>query len=407
MINKFEKIEESYDSGPDLVCLSHLRWDFVFQRPQHLMSRCARERRVFFVEEPVFEPGRRKAALDLKMDPCGVCIATPKLAENLKANQIHKAQRRLIDRLFVKCAIQDCILWYYTPMALPFTKHIDPLVTVYDCMDELSGFRGAPPEIRKNESDLLLRANVVFTGGLSLYEARAHQHPNIHPFPSSIDSLHFARARDLAEVPEDERIISRPRIGFAGVIDERMDLNLVSELARLHPEWNLVLIGPIVKLKPEELPKAANIHYLGSKSYEVLPAYMAGWDVAIMPFAHNDSTRYISPTKTPEYLAAGRRVISTSIRDVARIYGTKGLVAIADTVEDFAAEIKNMLNHRPDPAWLDRVDRFLSLSSWDSTWNSMMRLIQNSIGSGLEESDEKYSAPSTWERTVVEEMSDV
>jgi len=254
MIIEFEKTEETYDGGPDLVCLSHLRWNFVYQRPQHLMSRCARERRVFFVEEPIFESGRKKAALDLKMDPCGVCVATPRLAAGLEPRQVHHTLRRLIDRLFIKCAIQDCLLWYYTPMALPFTRHIDPLVVVYDCMDELSGFRGAHPEIRKNEAELLTRADVVFTGGLSLYEARAHQHPNIHPFPSSIDALHFAQARDILGIPEDEQKIPRPRIGFAGVIDERMDLNLVWELARLRPDWNIVLVGPVAKLNESELP---------------------------------------------------------------------------------------------------------------------------------------------------------
>ncbi len=403
MMNTYEKIEETYDGGPDLVCLSHLRWDFAYQRPQHLMSRCARERRVFFIEEPVFEAERKKSTIDMRMDPCGVCVAVPRLPVGLNPKQIDDSLRRLIDHFFQKCAIQDCILWYYTPMALSFTRHLEPILVVYDCMDELSGFRGAPPDMRAKEAELLSRADVVFTGGLSLYEAKAHQHPNIHPFPSSIDPLHFARARDITDIPADESSIPPPRLGFAGVIDERMDLPLVSELARMRPDWHIVLIGPVVKLQEEELPRQPNIHFLGSKPYEMLPSYMAGWDVALMPFAHNDSTRFISPTKTPEYLAAGRRVVSTSIRDVVRVYGVQGLVTIADTPTDFAESIETILEQKPNPAWLDRVDQFLSRNSWDSTWGSMMRILQSTLGSGAEESrrQKKLSEPPTWQGTIV------
>lgn len=403
MINRYERIEATFDGGPDVVCLSHLRWNFVYQRPQHLMSRCAREARVFFVEEPVFEAERKKASLDLRLDACGVAVATPRLPAGLSLGRIVESQRRLIDRMFAQCTIQDCILWYYTPMALPFTSHIDPLLVVYDCMDELSGFRGAPAELRENEAELLSRAGLVFAGGLSLYEAKARQHHNIHPFPSSIDTAHFARARTIQEIPADERTIPRPRIGFSGVIDERMDLRLVSEISRKRRDWHIVLVGPVAKLNEDELPKEPNIHYLGPKRYEQLPFYMAGWDVAIMPFAHNDSTRYISPTKTPEYLAAGRPVVSTSIRDVVRVYGKQSLVAIADSPEDFAAEIERTLSRRQDPAWLSKVDRCLATTSWDRTWSSMMELIQNSISSRTGQSlHEKLSGPpSPWRGTIM------
>lgn len=400
MKETFERIEETYDGGPDLVCLSHLRWNFVYQRPQHLMTRCARERRVFFVEEPLFEPSRRKAALEITATPSGVTVVTPKLPTGLTQDQLHATQRKLMDQLVRRCAIHDCILWYYTPMALPFTDHLDPLLVVYDCMDELSGFRGAPPELRIKEAELMSRADVVFTGGLSLYEARARQHRNIHPFPSSIDALHFAQARDTRETPDDQRRIPRPRLGFAGVIDERMNLELVRGVAKRRPDWHIVLVGPAVKIDVAELPRGANIHYLGPKPYESLPSYMAGWDVGIMPFAHNDSTRFISPTKTPEYLAAGRPVVSTSIRDVVRIYGAKELVAIADTADDFVAEIDAILNRTLDPRWLNRVDRFLASASWDSTWSSMMRLIQDGLAARVEASP---SGAPTWQETTVGE----
>jgi UDP-galactopyranose mutase len=134
------------------------------------------------------------------------------------------------------------------------------------------------------------------------------------------------------------------------------------------------MIGPVVKIDEASLPRLANIHYLGMKSYDELPSYMAGWDVAILPFAHNAATRFISPTKTPEYLAAGCPVVSTSIRDVVRPYGERRLVAIADTPSEFADAIAAALtvDGRESVA---RADRFLAQLSWDRTWSAMNALV--------------------------------
>jgi len=385
----FEALEATFDGAPDLVCFSHLRWNFVYQRPQHLMSRCARQRRVFFVEEPIFEPPKKRASphVDLTLCPSGVCVVVPRLPLGLSEDDVNDVLRGLIDRLFARCAVRDAVFWYYTPMALEFTRQLEPLAVVYDCMDELSNFRGAPQDIRVREAELLARADVVFTGGASLFEAKRDLHPNIHPFPSSIDAAHFAQARGTVLEPPDQASFPRPRLGFSGVIDERMDLELLDGVAQARPDWQLVMLGPVVKIDPAELPKRPNIHYLGPKSYAELPAYMAGWDVALLPFARNDSTRFISPTKTPEYLAAGRPVVSTSIRDVVRVYGEPGLARIADTVPDFVAAAAAALDAPPQPEWLARVDSFLGESSWDRTWDAMMRLLGSAI-------DARVSSPS-------------
>jgi UDP-galactopyranose mutase len=364
----------------DVVCFSHLRWDFVYQRPQHLMSRCARERRVFFFEEPRFEKELKKASFEVRIASCGVHVVAPRLPLSTEPGQVCDRLRKLVDNLFRKYYIQNSILWYYTPMALPFTRHIKPSVVVYDCMDELSGFRGAPAQIRDLENELLAFSNVVFTGGVALYEAKAHRHKNMHLFPSSIDALHFAQARDIKEIPTDESIIPHLRLGFAGVIDERMNLNLVSEIAHKRPDWHIVLIGPVAKLNPEEIPRHHNIHYLGLKPYDSLPGYMAGWDIGIMPFAHNNATRFISPTKTPEYLCAGLPVISTSIRDVVRTYGIPGFVHIADTSEEFISKAEYILAHPEESiSRLNRFDDYLANNSWDRTWNSMISLIFHAL----------------------------
>jgi len=358
----------------DLLVFSHLRWDFVFQRPQHLLTRSAQHRRVYFIEEPVFEPDI-PPALHISARGERLYVTVPHLPSGRSADETTAQLKNLIDELVRERISTSYIAWYYTPMALQFTRHLKPTTIVYDCMDELSNFKFAPPELCTLENELFRRANVVFTGGVSLYEHKSHMHTNIHPFPSSVDVAHFRAARTIAEEPADQAPIPHPRIGYAGVIDERLDLALINGVAEARPEWQLVLVGPVVKIDPESLPRLPNIHYLGGRSYADLPAYLSGWDVAMMPFARNDATRFISPTKTPEYLAAGRRVVSTSIRDVVRTYGDAGLVQIADEPGACVAAIEASLASPDREDWLRRVDAYLSMSSWDETFRAMWQLI--------------------------------
>ncbi len=364
---------------PDLVCFSHLRWNFVYQRPQHLLSRAARDRRVFFIEEPVFD--RRSMGLEINQHDDGVVIVVPHLPEGLCSEIATTAVLRdMVDRLFAIQEIRNFVLWYYTPMALGFSEHLVPLATIYDCMDELSAFKGASPKLRQLELTLLRRADLVFTGGQSLYEAKRAQHDSIFAFPSSIDRPHFAQARTMTSEPDDQRGLAHPRLGFFGVIDERFDIELLDSVAKARPDWQLVMIGPVVKIDPEILPRHKNIHYLGSKNYKELPAYLAGWDVALLLFARNESTRFISPTKTPEYLAAGKPVVSTSIQDVVRPYGEQGLVTIADSPADFISAIEQILSTKgPGAEWLRNVDGFLGDMSWDETWSRMTGLLETKL----------------------------
>ncbi len=362
---------------PDLVCLSHLRWNFVYQRPHHLMSRFARQQRVYFVEEPLFEPGIAPH-LGLSLTAEGVFVVVPRLPDGLSEGQRRQQLERLLGFLLRDSA--GYLLWYYTPMALEFTRNLDPVAVVYDCMDELARFRGAPPAMAQREAELLRAADVVFTGGHSLYEAKRTLHTNIHAFPSSVDVGHFRTARKLLGDPPDQAPIPHPRLGFFGVIDERMDVVLVDGLAAARPDWHLVFLGPTAKIDPASLPRRPNIHYLGSKAYRELPRYLARWDAALLPFARNEATRYISPTKTPEYLAAGCPVVSTSIRDVVRPYGEQGLVRIADDLPAFLVEVEKALgSDRKDPRWRRSVDALLSTMSWDRTWGEMSALVEEAF----------------------------
>ena len=336
------------------------------------MTRCARERRVFFFEEPIFEPSD---AARLVSEPVGaVTVIVPHLPVGTEPREAEVLLRRLLSAFMKEHGIRQHILWYYTPMALAFTEHLRPVAMIYDCMDELSAFKGAPPVLKQREQELMRRADLVLTGGQSLYEAKRHQHRNIHPFPSSVDVEHFAQARSITAEPPDQARIPRPRLGFFGVIDERMDLQLVDNVAAARPDWHIVMLGPVVKIDTASLPQRPNIHYLGSKKYEELPHYLPGWDVALLPFAHNEATRFISPTKTPEYMAAGLPVVSTSIRDVVRPYGQQGLVRIADDPDAFIAACEEaMAEDRAER--LTQADAFLRQTSWDGTWTRIRRLM--------------------------------
>lgn len=362
----------SNSSGADplLVCFSHLRWNFVYQRPQHLLSRAARRHRVVFFEEPAYEADAAPAGrLELSAVQPGVTVAVPVLPTGVAAGQETRILRSLLTQIMrgMRRPGHEFIAWYYTPMAMRFSDHLVPDLVVYDCMDELSAFKDAPPRLTRLEHALFDRADVVFTGGQSLFEAKQRQHRNVHAFPSSIDVGHFATARSPQFQPADQMSIPRPRVGYFGVIDDRMDVELVARLAERRPDWQFVMLGPVVKVDPSLLPRRGNIHWLGSKSYAELPSYLATWDAGFMPFAMNEATRFISPTKTPEFLAAGVPVVSTPVRDVVRPYGEDGTVGIAADAEGFAVALDAAMS-RPREQWLARVDARLAGMSWDRTW---------------------------------------
>jgi glycosyltransferase involved in cell wall biosynthesis len=362
---------------PLLVCFSHLKWDFVYQRPQHLMTRAAQSHRVVFFEEPIWEDVPRAELVMVQRGP-DLVVARPVLPRDGSEDPV-AVQRRLLDGLLERIKRPSTTFWYYTPMALPFSRHARPDLAVYDKMDELSLFRGAPRELVDMEEQLLGRVDLVFTGGRSLYEASRHRHAQVFAFPSSIDAKHFGAARDGMADPADQAGAPRPRFGFFGVIDERMDVDLVGRVAELRPDWQLMMIGPVVKIDPANLPRRPNVHWLGQKDYAELPAYLANWDVGFMPFALNESTRFISPTKTPEFLAAGLPVISTPITDVVRPYGEEKLVSIAGSAEEVVALGETALAAGRDKAWLRRVDRKLAQTSWDATWAEMASLMAEAI----------------------------
>ncbi len=356
---------------PPLICFSHLRWDFVTQRPQHLMKRFAAERRVFFWEEPI---GCDHPLPYLEYHPFpadGVIALRPRVPHWWNRADSETALRGLLDMLVATSVAADPVLWFYTPMMLGFADHLRAETIVYDCMDELSAFAFADPLLVEREAELIRRADVMFTGGYSLYEAKRARHDAIHPFPSAVDVAHFGAARGEIVEPADQACIAGPKLGFYGVIDERIDLALIDAVAAARPDWQIVMIGPVVKIDPAALPRRANIYWLGGRRYDELPAYLSGWDAALMPFAINEATRFISPTKTPEYLAAGKPVVSTPITDVIRHYGEATAVAIAGDAASFVSACEAALALPFAGSWLDEADRLLAATSWDRTFQGM------------------------------------
>lgn len=360
-----------------ILCFSHLRWNFVHQRPQHLLTEASSTYRVYFIEEPEFAPGTPH--FRMHVSEAGVVVLTPVLDP---ASDHLREMRALTESLHRSLRGSLLVHWFYTPMALRFARDLPCDQCVYDCMDELSAFRFAPPELMALERELLACSDLVFTGGQSLFAAKRSLHPDVHCFPSSVDVRHFGQARAPLADPADQAGVAHPRVGFAGVIDERIDLGLIASASAALPDVQFVMIGPTAKIDPASLPQAANIHWLGRKDYDALPAYMANWQAAWMPFALNEATRFISPTKTPEFLSAGLRVVSTAVVDVVAGYARGGLVTIAD-VGTIADDLRAVLSPPPSD-WLRKVDRHLAMMSWSGTWQAMETLLQSRMHAAQE-----------------------
>ena len=359
-----------------IIVFSHLRWSFVYQRPQHLLARMASMRRIIFFEEPVTDE-ECEHFLELSTPEQGVLVCKPHTCS--KSTGYHDDQVPILVSLLKKLIhdekLDNYIAWFYTPMALPLVGDLNPRLIVYDCMDELTGFLEAPKQLLQREMELLKTADLVFTGGPSLYQAKKDLHPCVHCFPSSVDYAHFAQACNPLIDHHCQKSLPRPRLGYFGVLDERLDLALLHGLAQSHPEWQIIMVGPVLKIDPSTLPQGPNIHYFGQQQYADLPAFLAGWDLCLIPFALNDATRFISPTKTLEYMAAEKPVVSTPITDVAVPYGD--IVFIGEDIGNFISACQDALAMTParQEIMLAAMHRVLAGTSWDATVQAMDSLI--------------------------------
>ncbi|PSJ16004.1 FAD-dependent oxidoreductase [Nitrosomonas supralitoralis] len=358
-----------------IIVFSHLRWDFVYQRPQHLLTRLAEHYKIIFIEEPIWS-STNDNYIQQSLPVPGVTVLKPftiSSGQGFDDEQLPYL-RELISQL--KLTDEAHLAWFYTPMALPLLNDLNPMLVIYDCMDELAAFKNSPTEIIQRENELFNVTDLVFTGGPSLFRAKQKRHPNVHCFPSSVDSVHFEQARDRNNNHPLHDHIPYPRLGYYGVIDERMDFELIACIADSHPEWQIILVGPVIKINPELLPRHSNIHYFGQQPYKALPQFLAGWDVCLLPFALNESTQFISPTKTLEYMAAELPIVSTAINDVSELYGEE--VAITLSTSDFIEACEEALT-QPLSEFrrnTDKTRKIIEDSSWNKTAEKMYELIE-------------------------------
>lgn len=366
-----------------LLCLSHLNWNHVWQRPQQLMSRFADSCRVIYVDPPEVRPGSEPPFLEERPGTDTVPVLRPIFPGSLLETSGHTYQSMWLSLLptVLDIAGPDTILWVFSPLAdyLVAATQKQVKLVVYDCMDDLASFKDGTAEMRVREAHLLTLADLVFTGGRSMYETRKDRHEHVYCFASGVDVQHYA-ADAARTTPATIAAIPQPRLGYFGVLDERIDWQLIATIAEQQPNWHWALIGPTVKVDPADLPQAPNIHYLGQQPYADLPDFLQSFDLAVMPFALNEATRFISPTKTLEYLAVGKLVISTSVPDVVATY--QEIVSIADGADAWIAEIERLLSV-PE---LERESRrrkslpLLERGSWDGIAAHMWVLMQEGLG---------------------------
>lgn len=385
---------------PGIVVFSHLRWKFVWQRPQQFLSRFAAKHRVLFIEEPIFDlPDGDDGRLELEAVAPNVMVSATHVPQSLQGapelpEVLRRCTREAIATFNMKGEFDCPLLWYYSPMGAAWSLgYFENCGVIYDCMDELSQFRGAPKELIDQEQRLMAKANIVFTGGYELWLKKSRQHPNVHFFGCGVEADHFGKAR-LAEteIPTELRDLPRPIVGWFGVVDERVDYDLVREMAAQRPDWSFVFVGPVVKVDPNDLPQAPNLHWLGARDYQDLPSYCKAFDVCVMAFALNEATEFINPTKALEYLATGRPVLSTPVRDVVRQYDD--LVYIEEGATGFVRRIEEVLAH-PDGDRIRRGITRAASSSWDNTVGQMQALIAEATAGRREGATPPITAATT------------
>ncbi len=382
-------------SPPVLLVFSHLRWAFVHQRPQHLLSRLAAHWQVLYVEEPVHCAG--PGWLEERQPCAGVTVLVPHTPQ--KTTGFDDEQQTWVHLLLFGW-LQDQpldvdVAWLYTPLALPLAQASLASCIVYDCMDELTGFKNAPPQLRQREQALMEVAGLVLTGGPSLYRARSALHPNVHCLPSAVDAAHYSPCSLEAGNPHAlqadslQAHLPHPRLGYFGVIDERLDIELLAHLADAHPEWAIVMVGPVVKIDPASLPRRNNIHWLGMQPYALLPYLLAGWDLCLMPFALNDATRFISPTKTLEYMAGDKPVVSTAVCDVVTLFGSAVEVVRGDR-DDFVTACEGVLAEDAAARYVraQKMLQAVSAYSWDRSAAAVHRLLLKALAQAKDSSAE-------------------
>ncbi len=367
-----------------IIVHCHLCWDWVWQRPQQFLSRLSARHRILFVEtvgpDPhLAAPYARFRNADGFPNITILRIQFPTWQWR-DADFVDRERRRLVqlalESELLAGQFENPVQWFYDPMAVKaFARQMNEIATVYDCMDELSKFKGAPPAIVERERELLALADVVFTGGRKMFESKSQFNGNCHFYGCGVDVAHFGQARsESTAVFADIAGLKKPVLGYFGVVDERMDYELVAKLADANPNWSVVIIGPAIKVDPDQFPQRPNLHWLGGREYKDLPAYGKGFDVCLMPFAMNEHTQFINPTKSLEYMATGREIISSAVPDVISNFGA--VVKVAHSHDEFIQLCRQAVE-RPDQKAIERGLKMASENSWESIVNKLEQHVRD------------------------------
>jgi glycosyltransferase involved in cell wall biosynthesis len=381
---KLSKVRES--EAYSIVVHSHLKWDWVWQRPQQFLSRLSRKHRVLFVEAPDVYDAAHVTRVDLRevTDFPNINVLQLKIPAKRENDirWIDKERRRVVQSLLsgpLGQSFPSIVQWFYDPMAVTaLAGQLDEQLIVYDCMDELSLFRGAPPELVRRERELLAVADVVFAGGPKIWRAKRELNRNCFCYGCGVDARHFGEACDPElRVPHDMAGLSRPVFGYIGVVDERIDYELLTRLAD-STEGSVVMVGPWTKVDPASFPHRDNLQWLGGRDYSDLPRYAKGFDVCVMPFAINEATRFINPTKALEYMATGRPIVSTPVEDVVSQFSD--VITIAKDATAFANACARAAV-QPDSRQIERGLALAQQNSWESIVARLEQHIEEALGS--------------------------
>jgi glycosyltransferase involved in cell wall biosynthesis len=368
-----------------IIVHSHLKWDWVWQRPQQFLSRLSKKHRVLFIESPDAVDGlaASKVALREVDDYPNVVVLQMQMPASQLADRewADNERRRLLQSVLagpLGRSFQSVVQWFYDPMAVTaFAGQMNERAIVYDCMDQLSQFKFAPPELVRRERELLALADVVFAGGPKIWEEKRKYNSNCFSYGCGVDLAHFAQAREQdCVVPADVRDLPGPTFGYIGVVDERLDYDLIDKLAKANSTGSVVMVGPSTKVDPAMLPRRANIHWLGGRDYSLLPNYAKAFNVCLMPFALNEATEFINPTKALEYMATATPIVSTPIRDVVRQFSD--IVSVAASPTEFIAACARAAK-QPDQSAIRGGVELARKNSWESIVRKLQAHIEEAI----------------------------
>lgn len=382
-------------TGAHIVHFAHGRWNDIWRTRQHIFSRLALKNTVLYVEPKIYalsdvrlgEVSReewRVPRLQHEADGLWVYrhpVWAPHTLRPGLATLTRQLRRLALRRAMARLGMRQPITWVFQPKDAELVGALGERLTVCHVNDEYSAYRYHSPEkrrhIQEQERQLLSRADLVIVTSQALLEAKAYLNPHIALVPNGVDLAAFERVRQAnMPPPEDIAQLPRPLVGYSGHISVRLDLPLLAEIARQHPEWSLPLVGSVYEKGCEEelkdLRALPNVHFLGEKAPQQVPQYIFAFDACLIPYQQGEETRNINSIKLYEYLAAGKPVVTI---DMPSLNGFRHVIRVADSAETFITELEAALQEA-DPALLEERRRLAAENTWEQRVEQISTIVQ-------------------------------